>query len=83
MENFHSDEIAILNKAGFYWDATSREFFSDTLDYERGIYRDGEGGIIFRSRIWDEEMCQYEDEYENFGSVFEFIGYYYGTELNP
>jgi hypothetical protein len=75
MKTFTTEEIDSINKLGFFWNATGSEFFSDQGDYEMGIYRDADLGIVLRSRKWDDDFCEYKDDYELFGSVKELLTY--------
>ena len=73
---YTAEEIAALNKLEFHWSETNKEFFSDALDYEMGVYRDSyDSSFVLRSRRWNDDFCEYKDDYDHFATFAELVAY--------
>jgi hypothetical protein len=77
-----AEQIEELNKLGlgFYYSHSSKEYISDINEYEMGISYDPlhvghSAPFTLRTRKWDDESCQYEDEYERFETFQELKAY--------
>jgi len=77
-----TEQIDELNKMGlgFYYSNISKEYLSDANGYEMGISYDPlhvghSAPFTLRTRKWDEDTCQYEDEYERFETFQELKAY--------
>lgn len=77
-----SEQVDELNKLGFgfYYSNSSKEYLSDAYEYEMGISYDPlhvghSAPFTLRTRKWDDESCQCEDEYERFETFKELKAY--------
>lgn len=77
-----AEQIDELNKLGlgFYYSKSSKEYFSDANEYEMGISYDPlhvghSAPFTLRTRRWNDDTCQYEDEYERFQTFEELKAY--------
>lgn len=75
-------QIKELNALGFNfnWNKTNREYIDDSGEYEQGLSYDPltvghPCPYTLRQRKWDEETCQYEDEYERFETFADLKAY--------
>jgi hypothetical protein len=77
-----TEQIDELNKLGFgfYYSNSSKEYLSDVNGYEIGISYDPlhvghSAPCTLRTRKWNDESCQYEDEYDRFETFKELKAY--------
>jgi hypothetical protein len=77
-----TEQIDELNKLGFgfYYSNSSKEYLSDVNGYEMGISYDPlhvghPAPYTLRTRKWNDESCQYEDEYDRFETFKELKAY--------
>lgn len=76
MDKFTAAEIEALSKLEFHWSEISKEFINDYYENEMGLYHDlNDGKYILRTRAWDDELCEYKDDYKRFETFADFLGY--------
>lgn len=76
MKGYTAHEQEKLKSLDFYWNETSQEFFSDAWDNEMGVYRDcHDQHFVLRTRVWNDEDCEFEDTYDHFNNFDELVAY--------
>jgi hypothetical protein len=75
---FTPDECAAIQglNLNFHWRETENEWFSDALENEMAIFKDThDNSFVLRTRCWDDDDCEYRDDYEWFKTIGELVEY--------
>jgi hypothetical protein len=73
-----NEQVQELGKLGynFHWSDSSKEYFDDSGENEMGLSSyHADGTYTLRTRIWNDEDGEYEDDYEHFHTFEDLKAY--------